>query len=74
MSAQAMENFTRYYFLGIGGIGMSAIARYYKVQGFDVSGYDRTATRLTSEMLTEGIGVIYDQAVSAIPTRFTDKA
>lgn len=74
MSAQAMENYTRYYFLGIGGIGMSAIARYYKVQGFDVSGYDRTATRLTAELVAEGIGVIYDQAVSAIPTRFTDKA
>jgi len=74
MSAQAMENYTRYYFLGIGGIGMSAIARYYKVQGFDVSGYDRTATRLTAELVAEGIGVIYDQAVSAIPARFTDKA
>lgn len=74
MSAQAMENFSRYYFLGIGGIGMSAIARYYKVQGFDVSGYDRTATRLTADLQTEGIGVVFDQSVSAIPVRFTDKA
>lgn len=73
MSAQAMENYTRYYFLGIGGIGMSAIARYYKVQGFDVSGYDRTATRLTADLQSEGIGVVYDQAVSAIPARYTDK-
>ena len=74
MSAQAMENFSRYYFLGIGGIGMSAIARYYKVQGFDVSGYDRTATRLTADLQLEGIGVVFDQSVSAIPVRFTDKA
>lgn len=73
MSAQAMENYTRYYFLGIGGIGMSAIARYYKVQGFDVSGYDRTATRLTADLQSEGIGVVYDHAVSAIPARYTDK-
>lgn len=72
MSAQAMENFSRYYFLGIGGIGMSAIARYYKVQGFDVSGYDRTATKLTGDLQTEGIGVVFDQSVAAIPARYTD--
>lgn len=68
-----MENYTRYYFLGIGGIGMSAIARYYKVQGFDVGGYDRTATRLTADLQGEGIEVSYQQPVSAIPVRFTDK-
>lgn len=72
MSAQAMENYTRYYFLGIGGIGMSAIARYYKVQGFDVGGYDRTATKLTADLQGEGIEVSYQQSVSAIPVRFTD--
>ena len=36
-----------YYFLGIGGIGMSAIARYFKAKGFNVAGYDRTASLLT---------------------------
>lgn len=72
MSAQAMENYTRYYFLGIGGIGMSAIARYYKVQGFDVGGYDRTATKLTADLQGEGIEVSYQLSVSAIPVRFTD--
>lgn len=74
MSVQSMENFTRYYFLGIGGIGMSAIARYYKVQGFDVAGYDRTATRLTADLQSEGIEVNYTMGVSSIPVRFTDKA
>jgi len=73
MSVQSMENFTRYYFLGIGGIGMSAIARYYNVQGFDVAGYDRTATRLTADLQTEGIEVCYTMGVSSVPARFTDK-
>ncbi|HOG05846.1 MAG TPA: Mur ligase domain-containing protein, partial [Paludibacter sp.] len=38
------HKFTKYYFLGIGGIGMSAIARYYKMLGYEVAGYDRMQT------------------------------
>jgi len=38
------------YFLGIGGIGMSALARYFKAKGYEVSGYDRTKTPLTEEL------------------------
>jgi len=45
-----MNKFTRYYFLGIGGIGMSALARYFHTKGFQVAGYDRTETKLTSEL------------------------
>ena len=48
------------YFLGIGGIGMSALARYFKHAGFVVSGYDRTETALTCELVAEGIDVHYD--------------
>ena len=48
------------YFLGIGGIGMSALARYFKHAGFVVSGYDRTETALTRELVAEGIDVHYD--------------
>jgi UDP-N-acetylmuramate--alanine ligase len=67
-----MNKFTNYYFLGIGGIGMSAIARYYNVRGFKVAGYDRTQTKLTDDLRTEGIDVIYDPVVEKIPAAFLD--
>ncbi len=59
------------YFLGIGGIGMSAIARWYKFRGYEVSGYDRTPSPLTASLEAEGIGVHYDDDPSRIPA---DKA
>jgi UDP-N-acetylmuramate--alanine ligase len=49
------------YFLGIGGIGMSALARYYHHQGFRVSGYDKTETPLTHQLTAEGIPTYYVQ-------------
>ncbi len=49
------------YFLGIGGIGMSALARYYLQLGATVSGYDRTETTLTRQLVKEGISIIYDE-------------
>lgn len=59
--------YTHYYFIGIGGIGMSAIARYFKHRGFAVSGYDRTPSSLTHALEQEGIGVHYEDDPSAIP-------
>ena len=59
------------YFLGIGGIGMSAIARYFKAKGFEVAGYDRTSTVLTRELEAEGIAVNYVDEVEAIPSEFS---
>lgn len=56
------------YFLGIGGIGMSAIARYFNSLGIEVSGYDRTETPLTKELLAEGIKVHYDDLDAAVST------
>ena len=56
-----------YYFLGIGGIGMSALARYFKRRGDTVSGYDRTPSPLTEELEREGIAVHYDDNPSLIP-------
>ena len=47
----------RVYFLGIGGIGMSALARYFKQAGVEVSGYDKTETPLTQSLSNEGIPV-----------------
>lgn len=48
------------FFLGIGGIGMSALARYFHHRGFPVSGYDRTPSALTKELEQEGISVVYE--------------
>lgn len=56
------------YFLGIGGIGMSALARYFHKSGKLVSGYDRTPTSLTAEMQAEGIDIHFNDTVSAIPS------
>jgi UDP-N-acetylmuramate--alanine ligase len=55
------------YFLGIGGIGMSALARYFNHHGKTVIGYDRTHTPLTSELEMEGIAVHYDDTILEIP-------
>lgn len=55
------------YFIGIGGIGMSAIARYYHAQGVRVSGYDKTRTALTQELEASGILIHYVEDVNAIP-------
>ena len=66
-----MNKFINYYFLGIGGIGMSALARYLHVKGFQVAGYDRTETKLTSDLLTEGISVSFKREVAEIPVAFT---
>ncbi|MDR0941447.1 MAG: UDP-N-acetylmuramate--L-alanine ligase [Bacteroidales bacterium] len=53
------NNLTTYYFLGIGGIGMSALARYFNAKGFPVMGYDRTRTPLTEQLEREGIDIHY---------------
>jgi UDP-N-acetylmuramate--alanine ligase len=55
------------YFLGIGGIGMSALARYFHQRGAKVAGYDKTATELTRQLEQEGIAITYRDAVSEIP-------
>jgi UDP-N-acetylmuramate--alanine ligase len=55
------------YFIGIGGIGMSAIARYYKRKGYAVAGYDRTPSDLTRELEAEGIAVHYEDRPDLIP-------
>ncbi|GIV38065.1 MAG: UDP-N-acetylmuramate--L-alanine ligase [Cyclobacteriaceae bacterium] len=55
------------YFLGIGGIGMSALARWFIRQGKRVAGYDRTATALTRELESEGMEIHYDDRIEQIP-------
>ena len=55
------------YFIGIGGIGMSAIARYYNFKGVKVSGYDKTPSELTHALESEGIEVHYEDNTDFIP-------
>lgn len=55
------------YFIGIGGIGMSALARYFLAQGAKVSGYDKTATTLTRELEGSGIQIHYTDDVALVP-------
>ena len=55
------------YFIGIGGIGMSALARYFKFKGYAVSGYDKTPSDLTAQLAAEGIGVHYDDRPDLVP-------
>lgn len=55
------------YFLGIGGIGMSALARWFRHQGLMVSGYDRTPTELTDELEREGISVHFEDDIKHLP-------
>lgn len=55
------------YFIGIGGIGMSALARYFKNIGKQVSGYDKTPTTLTKELIASGIEIHFEDSIDLIP-------
>lgn len=61
------------YFIGIGGIGMSALARYFKYIGKQVGGYDRTATPLSAELEAMGMEIHYEDRLELIPAGFLDK-
>jgi UDP-N-acetylmuramate--alanine ligase len=63
-------SYSHIYFVGIGGIGMSNLARYFKARGKAVAGYDRTSTSLTQELESEGITVHYTEDTAAIPVDF----
>ena len=62
-----MERFDSIYFLGIGGIGMSALARYFLFKGYRVAGYDRTASHITDALSAEGAEVCFDESPALIP-------
>lgn len=61
-----LNNIKKIYFIGIGGIGMSALARYFKQLGATVSGYDKTPTLLTSQLEAEGISVHFEDDVNQL--------
>jgi UDP-N-acetylmuramate--alanine ligase len=68
-----MKGFSKHnvFFVGIGGIGMSALARWFNAKGFEVIGYDKTATNLTQALFEEGIMVHYQDSLDLIPAGFT---
>ncbi len=73
LPAVSLQHIKDVYFLGIGGIGMSALARFFKAKGFNVAGYDRTASQLTRELVAEGITVHYDDNTRDIEALHLDK-
>jgi UDP-N-acetylmuramate--alanine ligase len=70
---QPILRFKRAYFIGIGGIGMSALARYFKRKGWEVSGYDKTPSALTDALHEEGIAVHFSDLGNDIHAPFTSK-
>lgn len=62
------------YFIGAGGIGMSALVRYFLSKGKNVGGYDRTPSELTEKLIEEGAAIHYEENAEKIPTAFRDPA
>lgn len=71
----SLNKISHIYFLGIGGIGMSALARYFHAMGKQVAGYDKTPTKLTAELIDEGMDIHFEDDVNKIAAAFksTDK-
>ena len=57
---KTLQNLKNIYFIGIGGIGMSAIARYFNERGVKIFGYDKTQTVLTDTLSKEGMNICYE--------------
>lgn len=67
-----LGNIEGIYFLGIGGIGMSALARYFNAGGFEIAGYDRAESPLINNLHDEGCIITYEDNISALPKLFSD--
>lgn len=63
----ALKEIKNIYFIGVGGIGMSALARYFNAKGAAVAGYDKTSTVLTRALEAEGIAIHYEDNIAAAP-------
>lgn len=68
-----IETIKSVYFVGAGGIGMSALVRYFLSKGKVVAGYDRTPTPLTENLIAEGAQIHYEENVRLIPEACKDK-
>lgn len=69
-----LKNIHNVYFIGIGGIGMSALARYFKFVNKNVAGYDKTETPLTQELVELGIAIHYEDNINKVEPNFLDAA
>ena len=58
-----VDHIQKVFFIGIGGIGMSALARYFHEKGRDVSGYDRSPSFLTGQLEKEGMKIVYEEKI-----------
>ena len=67
------QNLKSIYFIGAGGIGMSALVRYFLTKGYHVGGYDRTPSELTEKLISEGAQIHYEENVASIPACFKEK-
>jgi UDP-N-acetylmuramate--alanine ligase len=70
--SSSMTNWKYIYFVGIGGIGMSALARWFKANGFNVAGYDKTSTTLVKKLVEEGIEVTLEDEIGSVPGAFKE--
>ncbi|MGC4128214.1 MAG: UDP-N-acetylmuramate--L-alanine ligase [Bergeyella sp.] len=59
-----LNTYQNFYFVGIGGIGMSALARYFQAGGRNVLGYDKTNTKLTAQLISEGIDIVFEDKIN----------
>ncbi len=67
-----LKKIEKFYFIGIGGIGMSALALYFAEKGFVIAGYDRAETTLTRSLSSKGCDISYDDSIDSIPGNFRD--
>ncbi|WP_106791482.1 UDP-N-acetylmuramate--L-alanine ligase [Aquimarina sp. Aq78] len=67
---KGLENIQNIYFIGIGGIGMSALARYFKFLGKNVAGYDKTPSQITSDLIALEIPIHFEDSIDHIPKTF----
>ena len=62
----------KFFFIGVGGIGMSGLARYYRRHGAEVAGYDRTPSEMTNALMREGVSVQFNEDPRSIPEEFAN--
>lgn len=68
-----LQKFKKVYFLGIGGIGMSALAQWFKAQGYEVAGYDKTASPITEKLTQTGIDIIFEENIELLPLNLSNE-
>ena len=67
-----LNTYQTFYFVGIGGIGMSALARYFHASGKKVLGYDKTNTKLTTQLIKEGIDITFEDTLDEVITSLSN--